>query len=114
MTMTVKWITTHSGIERTRLFEAENVEFFQPGDCRPSMPMMVDGTGPGPKIPFKHHDYDLWRASVFIDAGPGGAGFMLTEGVVYVMNGDGRTISTFRLASEQSLSEASDLTSQQR
>lgn len=114
MSLTVKWITTHSGIERTRLFQAESFDAFYPDTTDGKMPLMGGGESGAAQLPFKHFDYDLTRNCVFIDAGPNGAGYMLTEGRVYVMNAEGRTVGSYDLGYIQDPGASSVTNSRQR
>lgn len=87
---TVKWINVFDGVEKTRLFSADNVEVFYPNT------MVLKSLKSG----LKHHDYDVTGPCLFIDAGPGGQGFKLAEGRVFVMNSDGKTIGSYVLTQQ--------------
>lgn len=91
----VKWITHANGFETERLFQASNVEIKYPHTTNGEVSTDAKGNF------FKHHDYELHGPSLFIDAGPGGAGFMLTEGKCYVMNDQGRTVGSYTLSDDR-------------
>lgn len=87
---TVKWIRVVEGVSAETLYPADRVEVFFANTS--------DGKFPTGR---KHFDYDLDAPCLFIDAGPGGAGFKFDRGEFYVMNEAGRTVGSYNFGDDK-------------
>lgn len=94
---TVKWVYKVDGILRERVIEASQINVAY--DDRP--PSQEPATTDGPMLGI----YSVDRTGIVVigNPGEGSESMALTFGTVYVMNKEGHTVATYRLADPEGL-----------